>query len=489
MGRSSCQRAQPIGVCVVWMMSVLLAACGASQTAPPLPESAPPAIAEVHGPIGDAGLRGHALWDSWIDLADLGYDEQEYFVSGVAEHADDPQQTAPYTTRIIVRRPQDPARFNGTVILEWVNVSAQFENAVDTLAAHPLFHRDGYAYVHVSAQAAGLCCLPLLTPKLWDPLRYADLDHPGDDYAFDLFSQIARVFRAPQTADAIDVMAGLPVQRIIAVGQSQSANRLREYLNRVQPHAAAIDAFLIHADGPTSKDYPRDPAVPTLQLLSEREARPEPPTVSHNYRLWEIAGAAHQDYWVGAHQIQAQSLRALAGIRQPADADEQLDQRVGAYGERLDVGQFACVIEGAQFPMRYAVMAAIDALDRWLRSGQPPNNGPRFAFNENGQLARDANGNALGGVRLPPIAVPVAQYHADLCDLGGITIPFTRAELARRYPTHADYQCQMQAATARAMAEGFLLPEDGTDLMQRVANARSRWNQAGTPDDCATPAP
>src|SRR3546814_13763180 len=74
----------------------------------------------------------------------------------------------PYTTlfrSIIVRRPLDPAKFNGTVILDWVNVTAQFENAVDTLEAHQLFVRDGYAYVHVSAQAAGLCCLPALTPK------------------------------------------------------------------------------------------------------------------------------------------------------------------------------------------------------------------------------------------------------------------------------------------------------------------------------------
>src|SRR3546814_2801258 len=101
----------------------------------------------------------------------------------------------PYTTlfrSIIVRRPLDPAKFNGTVILDWVNVTAQFENAVDTLEAHQLFVRDGYAYVHVSAQAAGLCCLPALTPKLWDPVRYMALSHPGDDYSFDMFLQIAQ---------------------------------------------------------------------------------------------------------------------------------------------------------------------------------------------------------------------------------------------------------------------------------------------------------
>ena len=38
----------------------------------------------VTGPIGGAGLRGYALWDSWVDLAEYGYEEDEYFISGTA---------------------------------------------------------------------------------------------------------------------------------------------------------------------------------------------------------------------------------------------------------------------------------------------------------------------------------------------------------------------------------------------------------------------
>src|SRR3546814_11116786 len=80
--------------------------------------------------------------------------------------------------------------------------------------------------------AAGLCCLPALTPKLWDPVRYMALSHPGDDYSFDMFSQIAQAMKHPP---AVDPMAGLRVQKIIAVGQSQSGTRLRAYLIQVQP--------------------------------------------------------------------------------------------------------------------------------------------------------------------------------------------------------------------------------------------------------------
>ncbi|MEQ1438846.1 alpha/beta hydrolase domain-containing protein [Fontimonas sp. SYSU GA230001] len=460
------------------LLGTLLAGCGSGGNGQPAAAPSNVPVPVVVGPIGDAGLQGHALWDSWYDLAELGYAEEEYFVSGSAKSHADPAQSAAYTTRILVRRPLDATRFNGTVILDWVNVTAQFENAVDTLEAHQLFHRDGYAYVHVSAQAAGVCCTPL-TPQVWDPVRYAALDHPGDDYAFDLFSQIAQLMKTP---GEIDPMAGLPVRRVIAVGQSQSGTRLRDYLIEVQPQARVIDAFLIHADGGGVKTYPADPAVPTIQLLSEREATPDAPTVTRNYRLWEIAGAAHQDFWIGVHQVQGQGPRAVGGVQRPASADEDLHVQAGNYGEQVDPGQFVCIVEGTQFPLRYAVMAAIHYLDRWVRDGTPPPQGPRYEFDASGRLARDADGNALGGIRLPPIEVAVASYRSDLCNLGGITIPFTEPQLWQRYPTHADYYCRMQAATARSLAEGFLLPEDAADLMQRVEQSANRWPVAGARD-------
>src|SRR5207247_2641776 len=79
------------------------------------------------------------------------YAQAEYFVSGTANDAST-GQSAPYTTRIIVTRPADPKRFNGTVLLDWVNVTAQFENAVDTLEAHRTLTREGFAVVHASVQ-------------------------------------------------------------------------------------------------------------------------------------------------------------------------------------------------------------------------------------------------------------------------------------------------------------------------------------------------
>lgn len=458
--------------------TLALWACGASLSSADIAAAAYAKVSSpmITGPIGDAGIKGHALWDSWYDLSAMGYVEEEYFVSGTAKSYPAGSPDATYTTRVIVRRPASPAKFNGTVILDWVNVTAQFENAVDTLEAHQLFHREGFAYVHVSAQSAGVCCTPL-TPKIWDPVRYAALSHPGDAYAFDMFSQIAKAMRHPVSKD---MMGGLRVSKIIAVGQSQSGTRMRDYLINIQPQAGVIDAFLVHADGSGEKSYPADPVVPTIQLLSEREATPDAPNVSTNYRLWEIAGAAHQDFWIGAHQVNGQGPRTVANLGQQApSADDDLHASAGGYGEQYDPRQGVCIVEGTQFPLRYSVMAAIHYLDRWIKTGVPPPQGARFEFDSSGALVRDQYSNAKGGIRLPPIDVPVASYRSADCNLGGITVPFTEVQLQMLYPTHADYYCKMKTATGQSVAQGFLLPEDAADLMSRVDAAKNRWLTAG----------
>ena len=448
-------------------VAVVLTSLGVSGTG----HAAVPSPA-VAGPIGNAGLRHHALWDSWFRLADIGYTDAEYFVSGHARSLDG-TKTAPYTTRIIVTRPKTAARFNGSVLLDWVNVTAQFENAVDSLEAQQMLFREGFAFVHVSAQAAGICCTPL-TPKVWDPVRYQKLSHPGDDYAYDIFSQVAKAIRSPS---GVDPMHGLHVDRVLAAGQSQSADYLYDYVTKVQPGAGVIDGFLIHGGG--SKTYASPPAVPVLHLLSDEEASPSQPNTTQNYRLWEIAGTAHSDFWLGYHQVFGQGPRTLADAAQrPASDWRQINDVGGNYGEQLHPMLATCILAGATFPMHYATSTAIDHLDRWVRTGVAPPNGPRFAFG-GGSLARDGFGNALGGIRLPPIDVPVARYVSTACVLGGFTVPFTEVQLRQLYPTHAKYYAKMKAATASSVSAGWLLPEDATDLLRRACAARIRWQELG----------
>lgn len=468
--------------------SFLLSSCGTS-TGPgdnlndppgftPPPPDLPIPQTRLTGPIpDDAGPRGHALWDSWYDLSELGYVEEEYFITGQARSATGAED-AEYTTRFIIRRPADAANFNGSVFMDWVNVTAQFENAVDTLHSHDFLIEEGYAFVHLSVQAVGLCCNPL-TPQTWDPQRYADLNHPGDDYSFDMLAQIAEAIRNPLEIDPMD---GLNVERIIVGGQSQSAGKLKDYVDGGFAANRAIDAILIHSDV-SGHVFNDNPPVPVLLLQSDFEANPPEPEATVNFRLWEVAGTAHQDFNVGYHQVVGQGPRASSDApQQPASADEDLHVVAGNYGEQPHPLLNTCILAGAAFPMRYTTNAAIHHLNRWATDGTEPPVAPRYQFDDSGNLARDDNQNALGGIRLPPIEVPVARYRSTDCQLGGITIPFTEAELAAAYGDHATYFCLMQAATDQSVADGFLLPRDATDLMNRVEAASNRFLLAGDRD-------
>jgi hypothetical protein len=425
----------------------------------------------VTGPI-TGGIHGHALFDSWFDLSKLPnpYQDAEYFVSGTARDQTT-GATAPYTTRIMVTRPTDAAKFNGTVLLDWVNVTAQFENAVDSLEARDMLLREGYAIVWASVQAAGVCCTPL-TPKVWDPVRYGSLNHPGDAYANDIFSQIAKAMRAP--TGTVDPTGGLAVKHVLAAGQSQSASKLDMYVRNVQPTAGVIDGFLIHGGG--GKTWNPPPTVPVLHLLSDREAATDSPSTTTNYRLWEIAGAAHSDFWLGYNSVFGHGPRVLADApRKSVQEAKDIAATAGNYGEVVHPMDATCTLAGATMPMRYAVSAALDHLNTWVATGVAPPNGPRYQFAA-GQLAKDQWQNTLGGIRYPPIDVPVATYVSTLCNLGGITVPFSDVQLRVLYPSFAnDYYAKIKAATAASVAGGWLLPDDAVDLLARACVAKVRW--------------
>ncbi len=469
-----------LGVVVAGLVVVPAADAGVPVPTPTL--SLPP-----------AGLRGFGLWDSYFDLVSFGYEEQEYLVSGTA--VDGTGVAAPYTTRIIVSRPSDPADFNGTVLLDWVNVTAQFENAVDTLETGPMLLREGFAYVHVSAQSAGLDGTPL-TPKVWDPIRYAAISHPGDEWSFDMFSQIAQAFRSPPGGGSLDPMGDLgvaSVEHVLATGQSQSALRLRDYVGQWLPsHANAvglIEGVLIHADVGASKPFPNPLSVKVINLLSDFEAVNDgfdPATADPSYRLWEVAGTGHSGYFIGHQSVVGHGPRILGGAKQTKAQYDATILAAGNYGERIEPELLACIVAGSAMPMRYATSSAIHQLRRWVEGGPAPDNGPRFQFAD-GSLAHDAHGNTLGGIRLPPIDVPVATYLSTTCQLGGLTLPFTDLQLQDLYGTHAEYYAQMAERTDAAVAGGWILPADAVDQMTRACAAKVRFPDASRTCEPYTP--
>src|SRR5215211_7666839 len=158
----------------------------------------------VPDPTVSGPIPGEPASLSAVDLGPRGYVEEEYFVEGTAR-AYEPAgpltedgrwnvqttTTAPYRTRVLVRRPKDPAKFNGVVEVEWLNVSGGLDAAPDWGLGNAELLRAGFAWVGVSAQAVGVNSLKN------NPARYGTLDHPGDAYSYDIYSQVGEALRSP----------------------------------------------------------------------------------------------------------------------------------------------------------------------------------------------------------------------------------------------------------------------------------------------------
>src|SRR5689334_23071882 len=233
-----------------WLMLVATsfaaaAGTGLAQAAVPTPTvSLPP-----------AGTHGFPFLTSSINLANVGYTEQEFFISGTAQAfvnsgtlgnsglwAVTPGESASYMTRILVRKPANPARFNGTVLVEWLNVSGGIDTAPDWDLEHVELLRAGYAWVGVTAQFIGAAFLPV-----FDNSRYLSISHPGDSWSYDIFSQAAMAILHgnPRPLGSLTPR----IRALIAEGESQSASRMFTYYNAIQPVARVYQGFLIHSTG------------------------------------------------------------------------------------------------------------------------------------------------------------------------------------------------------------------------------------------------
>lgn len=122
----------------------------------------------IQGPILPSSGISY-LGSTTFDPAVVGYEQSEFFLSGTATayrskepltkdgkwHVT-PQTTAPYKTRVVVYRPIDPSKFDGTVVVEWLNVTGGIDTPAAWLNAHIQMIRQGMAFVGIDAQAGGL---------------------------------------------------------------------------------------------------------------------------------------------------------------------------------------------------------------------------------------------------------------------------------------------------------------------------------------------
>ncbi len=471
--------AKALGGVVVALLLVSTGWAGAASAATSAPKvtfasaatfSRPPNVGHIIEPISVQPLV----------LAPNGYVQQEFFASGTAtafratatpsdgKWSITPTTTAHYATRILVRRPSDPAKFNGTVVVEWMNVS-DGESAPDWDYLNPMLMRDGYAYVAVSAQALGVDGGKAILGQAAagtqglvqaEPARYGSLHHPGDQYALDIFAQIGKALKAPHPT----VLGGLRPKRIVAVGESQSAYYLTTFADALQPRTTVFDGIFIHSRGGsgaplsgsvTSKQGPdnvrirTDLKIPVFMFETQTDLvqlgyAPAQQPNTDRIRTWEVAGTSHADTY---------------------DLDGVSPSIIG------------CTQQINDGPQHEVVQAAFSAFEKWLVDGKAPPSPPPFKLDSTSPpvLALDQNGNVIGGVRTPAVDVPVSTLSGaapagttSLCQLFGQTTPFSPAKLVSLYQNQAGYLHAFTASLDKAIAEGYILSADRAELLAQA---------------------
>ncbi|WP_238441294.1 alpha/beta hydrolase domain-containing protein [Frankia sp. AgW1.1] len=456
----------------------------------------------VSGPVA-GGTPSEFMFSTNFDLATIGYRESEFFLSGNASSYTSanpltsdgkwsvtPNGTAPYTTRAVVRRPIDPKKFNGTVIVEWLNVSGGVDAAPDWTMTHNELVREGFAWVGVTAQWIGVNTAkggnPTLLPG--NPVRYAPLSHPGDSYSYDIYSQAGRAVRD----NSAQMLGGLKPRELIAAGESQSAARLITYIDAVHPLARVYDGFLVHSRAATGSALSQvappaatpivpapatalirdDLTVPVFVFQTETDvvfsnlAARQPDT--KRFRTWEVTGTAHFDDYglqigpadTGDGQGAVQSLAAMQ--------NPPTNTSAGVCDLAVNTGGAHWVLD-----------AAVYWLNQWVTNRvEPPRGQPLQTTSASPVVfAKDVNGNTLGGVRSPQVDAPIAALGGignspATCILFGTTVPFSADQIAGLYKNHGAFVAQWSKAAVSGVAHGYLRPADAAELVNAAARSR-----------------
>jgi len=474
-----------IGRCaaVATLFASALVACGEDESA----RSTTPAARRVDvsqvrlEPVPSGGgvaqpsataVRSHA--GDEVPRLSESYAETEYLLHGEAHtYSGSPIGTPMletsgnrYTTRILIRRPVRDADFSGRVFIEPFNTT--LDRDLDALWARrlgPLFERNGDIWIGVTVRSLGAD-----NAKDFDPVRYADLELPVNDYAWDILRQLGRLVK---DGGEPSPLGDLDVQYLYMGGYSQSG----------VDTAAFLSAF--HAFTRTEEGSPiYDGSLPAAHAASITELQ------SGDARLPGFTFSAMTPVDVPVIDFETQS-DALgfdvtilgfvfyhnpggASVRR-ADSDAPTDlfrlyELAGAsHAGKID----GCDGNGSSLPVAYFIRAVADLLFAWTEDGIAPPRAGRIemeVLDEVSKAAVDGFGNAIGGVRSPFVDVPLVTYDAQgegglLCPLAGDETPLPPQVLADRYGSVDAYLADFSRSLDATTETGFLRDEDRTAIL------------------------
>jgi hypothetical protein len=461
--------------------------CPATWFTPARAAEATPAASPAT--IGNHGLQpapaGTPVSSRGAELAAVGYVEEEKWLKGQAatyakhgEWGKDGKWTPevrdaakPYETRMLIRRPQNAARFNGTVIVEWLNTSLGIDLDGVWIVTRDELIREGYAWVGVSAEDTSVEAMRQANPQ-----RYANVSIDTEDRSYDIFTDAARAIRAAAPQWGAPASGAKPV-RLLATGYSQSGSFIYTYINTFHPRTKAFDGYYVR--GAAWAAIPlnewdintycfrirQDLDVPVMILQTEMEIQiciDASKTVdTDKLRYWEVAGSTHLD------RHMQEGARSLVGLK-----------------DKLDMPR--CLRPTNTLPTWRFDNAALHGLREWVATGKAPAKAPRMQRSDWGFVQNDATGHAIGGLRLPEMDAPLVRYgifgnfatrslalwEGFSCMAGGSSIPLDAKALSARYPDDDAYRRAYTQAADKLLKDGHILPADHAEMIKQVATAR-----------------
>ena len=360
-----------------------------------------------------------------------------------------------YRTLLQVIRPEDPARSSGVVVVEpWHRAGywTLYSKVQGYLA------RQGHAAAIVLSNANVLESVI----KVQDPAAFADLHLPGGEFAdSEVIAHAGMVLRSG---------GALPVapRKIILGGQSTEAYWVRRFIVQEHDRALVDDRHVFDGYFPAQSalSSPRgiihDVDVPVVELQGESElirsfARGGNEVAFRRddgdwYRLYEVPGMPHVCSRNGASSARLASMNCQSS-------------------------------NWSNFPLFEVFHVALDNLVTWVDSGVAAPNGQRIATRDAGRtIARDAHGNALGGMRTSYFDVPTATIHAtcgetpedlrgERCDFYAWDEPFSAAKLRSLYGSHDEYVARVNDSLDTLVAARWFLAEDAVEFRDEAGIA------------------
>jgi Alpha/beta hydrolase domain len=440
-----------------------------------------------------------------VNLQARGYVEEELRVSGnanVYEWQQGSGQAAvvarqaaktPYSTRILVRRPLDVAKFSGRVVVELLNPTGAYDMAPLWGYSWEYFLRRGDIWVGVTVKPIAGKALQRfdsvryagLTFAFKQPATCAEMASSADNFndaenglAWDLIAQVGALLRSSSKENPL---LKYDLRRLVVAGYSQTGGYIATYAQRFHRQwrlgddKPVFDAY-VNATGtqamPINQCDPSpqgaiandggwsDDAVALVEIMTQSELSREPKTTASgdSYRLYEIPGAVHWGSFAAGQPANADL--SIAGVPVP--------------------GALPCRDPASDYQAKFALNAIWQQLDERMLAKVPMTGSAMIARDSGGQAQADEFGNAKGGWRVPVVDEPVTQFLATntakdeqpfsrvICQLVGTSKKSSVDQLKKRYGTRIAYLRRLDAAIELAVRERRLLREDAPALKSSV---------------------